>query len=54
MTKTGVSPLNIAKQYRGDNNEVTEYLTNIGARDISPNMKKAIETEKTESRGEEL
>jgi hypothetical protein len=46
MTNTGVSPLNIARQYRGNNDEdeVIMYLVSIGAQDISPSKKKTIET----------
>ena len=45
MTNTGVSPLNIARQYRGNNDkdEVIQYLVSIGAQDISPSKRKTSE-----------
>lgn len=45
MTKTGVSPLNIARQYRGtnDKDEVIQYLVSIDAQDISPSKRKTSE-----------
>jgi len=40
LTKTGVTPLNIALQYHGDGSDVAEYLRSIGAEDISPHKKR--------------
>jgi len=36
LTKTGVTPLNIARQYLEVNHKLIEFLNDIGAKDISP------------------
>ena len=41
VTYTGVSPLNIARQYLGENQEVTQYLVELGAVDLHPHYKRA-------------
>lgn len=36
ITKTGVTPLNIAREYLREDHELIEYLENMGAKNISP------------------
>jgi ankyrin repeat protein len=38
VTKTGVSPLNIAKQFLPADNPVIAFLESVGAKDIGPEL----------------
>ena len=42
LTYTGLTPLNIAKQYMLEDHEMIPYLESIGAKDISPSRSKII------------
>lgn len=41
LTYTGVTPLNIAREFLGNDHEVTQFLVNMGAVDKHPNRKGA-------------
>ena len=44
ITKTGVSPLSIAKEFKGLDHPVTKFLESIGAEEIHPHKKRRTTT----------
>jgi ankyrin repeat protein len=54
ITDTGVTPLNIARQFAGKDHAVTKYLEELGAVDVHPYRKTAPSSKPTAAQNLEL